>query len=124
MSGLMAKPITLQLLLFENTDVPNGEANSTLHFLVKIHHLNEGVTEDDFKVINFDGFWVRTIKASKVDYLLCQFTQSIKHFKVHAQMNQCSINMLMELIPRMKMRHAVSANGSHMMVLTDVVFLS
>jgi hypothetical protein len=61
----------------ENTDVPNGEANSTLCHLIKIH-LNKGMTEDDFELIKIDGFWVRTLDASKVDYLLCQFAQSEK----------------------------------------------
>jgi hypothetical protein len=56
-------------------------------FLVKIC-LRNGVTEDDFELINIDGFWVRTIGASKVDYLLCQFAGSEKQFKVPAQTNQ------------------------------------
>jgi hypothetical protein len=74
------------------------------------------VTEDDFKLINIDGFWVRTIDASKVDYLLFQFAQSEKQFKVRAQMNQCSINMPIELIPGMKTRHPVSANMNRLPV--------
>jgi hypothetical protein len=71
------------MMFTENTDVPNGEANGTLCFLFKIY-LIEGVTEDDFKLINIDAFWVRTIDASKVDYLLCRFAQSDKQFKVRS----------------------------------------
>ena len=108
----------IPMMFTENTDVPNGEANGTLCFLVKIY-LIEGVTEDDFELINIDGFWVRTIDASKVDYLLCRFAQSDKQFKVRAQMNQCSISMPIELIPGMKTRHPVSANMNRFPVLTN-----
>ena len=110
----------IPMMFTENTDVPNGEANGTLCFLVKIY-LIEGVTEDDFELINIDGFWVRTIDASKVDYLLCRFAQSDKQFKVRAQMNQCSISMPIELIPGMKTRHPVSANMNRFPVLTNHV---
>jgi hypothetical protein len=48
--------------------------------------------------MNIDGIWVWTIDTSKVDYLLCQFTKTGKQFKVRAQMNQCMINMPIELI--------------------------
>jgi hypothetical protein len=102
----------------ENTDVSNGKASGTLCFLVKIC-LKNGVTEDDFELININGFWVRTIGASKVDYLLCQFAGSKKQFKISAQTNQCSINMPIELIPGMKTRHSVSAHINHFPVLTE-----
>jgi hypothetical protein len=102
----------------ENTDVSNSKASGTLCFLVKIC-LKNGVTEDDFELINIDGFWVQTIGASKVDYLLCQFAGSEKHFKVPAQTNQCSINMPIELIPGTKTRHSVSAHINRFPVLTN-----
>jgi hypothetical protein len=51
--------------------------------------------------------------------VLCQFAQSDKQFKVRAQMNQCSINMPIELIPEMKTRHPVSANMDRFPVLTN-----
>jgi hypothetical protein len=60
-----------------------------------------------------------SIEASKVGYLLCQFAQSDKQSKVRAQMNQCSINMPIELIPGMKTRHPVSANINRFPVLTN-----
>jgi hypothetical protein len=77
------------------------------------------VTEDDFELINIDRFWVRTIGASKVDYLLCQFAGSEKQFKIPAQTNQCSINMPIELIPGMKTRHSVYAHINRFPVLMN-----
>jgi hypothetical protein len=77
------------------------------------------VAESDFELINTDGFWVRTIDASKVDYLLCRFAGSDKQFKVTAQINQCSINMLIELIAGMKMRHSVSVHMNRFPILTN-----
>ena len=108
----------IPLMYTENTDVSNGKASGTLCFLVKIC-LKNGVTDDDFELMNIDGFWVRTIGASKVDYLLCQFAGSEKQFKIPAQTNQCSINMPIELIPGMKTRHTVSAHINRFPVLTN-----
>jgi hypothetical protein len=102
----------------ENSDVSKGEANGTLCYLVKIH-LKKHVTQDDFELINIDGFWVQTVGASNVDYLLCEFAGSEKRFKIFAQTSKCSINMPIELIPGTKTRHSVSANINRFPVLTN-----
>ena len=78
----------IPLMYTENTDVANGQANGTLCFLVHVQ-LHADVTDGDFQMMNIDGVWVRTIDASNVDYLLCQFADTEKTFKVFAQMNLC-----------------------------------
>jgi hypothetical protein len=108
----------IPLMYTENTDVPNGEANGTLCYLVKVQ-LHKETTENDFQLINIDGFWVRTIDASKVDYLLCQFDGTEKQFKVRAQINQCTINMPIELISGIKKKHPLTAIINRFPVLTN-----
>jgi len=51
--------------------------------------LHAGVTENDFKMINIDGYYVRTIDASKVDYLLCKFSESNRTFCVATTHEAC-----------------------------------
>jgi hypothetical protein len=103
----------------ENTDVANGEANGTpLCYLVKIQ-LDNKTTEEDFKLMNIDGVWVRTIDASKVEYLLCRFAGTDKQFKVRSQVNQCSINMPIELIAGIKKKHSLNATINRFPVLTN-----
>ena len=92
----------------ENDDVPNGIANGTLCHLLKVI-LHANVTESDFKVINIDGYYVRTIDASKVDYLLCQSSTSHQTFRVTANHVTCKIDMPIELIPGQSIRNKIDA---------------
>jgi len=89
----------------ENSDVANGEANGTLCFLEKIVFF-PGVSEDDFEMIDIDGYWVRMIDASKVDFLLCRFSGEDSKgeprtdtFEVRADQLMCKINYPIQLIP-------------------------
>ena len=107
----------IPLMYTENSNVPNGEANGTLCRLIKIN-LKDGTTENDFDLMNIDGFWVRTIDASKVDYLLCQIDGTDKQLKVRAQTNQCTINMPIAIIPGNK-KHPVVATMNRFPVLTN-----
>jgi len=91
------------LMYTENDDVVNGIANRTLCYLEKIV-LHASITENDFKMINIDGYYVHTIDASKVDYLLCKFGESNRTFRVAATHEACRINMPIELIPGEKTR--------------------
>jgi hypothetical protein len=108
----------IPLMYTENTDVANGEANGMLCYLVKVH-LDKETTEEDFKLMNIDGVWVRTIDASKVDYLLCRFAGTDKEFKVRSQLNQCSINMPIELMAGIKKKHPLNATINRFPVLTN-----
>ena len=94
----------------ENSNVPNGEANSTLCCLIKVH-LQHEMTEDDFDLMNINGFWVWTIDASKVHYLLCQIENTNKQLKVYAQNNQSTINFPITIIPGI-----IPANTRHPLV--------
>ena len=76
------------------------------------------MTENDFKLMNIDGFWVRTIDASKVDYLLCQIHGTDKQLKVRAQTNQCTINMPIAIIPGNK-KHTIVATMNRFPVLPN-----
>jgi hypothetical protein len=69
------------LMYTENDDVTNGIANRTLCNLLKVV-LHAHVAATDFKLINIDGYYVRTIDALKVDYLVCKFANSDKTFRV------------------------------------------
>ena len=44
----------IPLMLLENTDVPNNQANGTLCFLDKVH-FREGFREDNVDVVSTDG---------------------------------------------------------------------
>jgi hypothetical protein len=73
----------MPLMHTENHDVSNGIANGMLCFLSKVVlHMN--AMESDFSSTNIDGYYVWTIDASKVDYLLCQIDGSNRMFKVKA----------------------------------------
>jgi hypothetical protein len=65
----------IPMMYTENTNVPNGESKQTARYVFSLRSIltKETLADDDFELINIDGFWVRTINASKVDYLLCQF---------------------------------------------------
>ena len=85
------------LMYTENDNVPNGIANGTLCDLVKVV-LHANVTDDDFELMNIDGYYVRSINASKVDHLLCKLTNSDKTFKIKANHVPCKIDMPITLI--------------------------
>lgn len=106
------------LMYTENHDVSNGIANGTLCYLEKVV-LREGVRETDFQMMNIDGYWVRTIDASKVDHLLCRFEKSNRTFKVKASNIGCKINMPMELIPGQSIRQTVHATVNRFPVLLN-----
>jgi len=65
------------LMYTENHDIPNGIANTTLCHVVKVV-LHTGVTENDFTTTNIDGYHVRTIDVTKLDYLLCMVDGSTR----------------------------------------------
>ena len=86
------------MMYTENDDVPNSKANGTLCYLKSIQ-LNADVTEADFEPMNLDGYWVRSIGASKVDHLLCQVAGSSKCIEVTAKSGPCQVKMPIALIP-------------------------
>jgi hypothetical protein len=82
----------------ENHDVPNGIANGTLCHLVKVV-LHTDITESDFGTMNIDGYHVRMIDTTKVDYLLCRVDGSTRTFEVKVDIVSCKINLPIQLIP-------------------------
>jgi hypothetical protein len=102
----------------ENHDVSNGIASGTLCFLSKVVlHMN--VMESDFSSTNVDGYYVWTIDASKVDYLLCQINGSNRMFKVKADYVSCKINFPIQLIPDQKIRKIARASVNHFPILAN-----
>jgi hypothetical protein len=63
--------------------------------------LKAGVSEDDIDIINVDGYFVRSIVASKVKCLVCKFEDSRKTFEVEAKTANCVAQYPMELLPGM-----------------------
>ena len=102
----------------ENDDVPNGIANGTLCHLVKVV-LHAHVTAMDFNLINIDGYFVRAIDASKVDYLVCKFSTSNETFRVTSNHATCKINMPIELIPGQRTRRMVNATVNRFPLLIN-----
>jgi len=88
----------IPLMLTDNTDVENQKANGTVCFLEHVK-FKPGVSEDDIDVINVDGYWVRSIVASKVKNLVCRFENSSKTFEVDAASTNCVVQYPMELLP-------------------------
>jgi hypothetical protein len=103
----------IPLMYTENTNVPNGEANGMLCYLIKIH-LNKGVNEDDFELIDIDGFWVRrAFDVSRAITCYANLLEATNDSKcVH-------YNMPIKLIPGMKTRHSVSVNMNRFPALTN-----
>jgi hypothetical protein len=108
----------IPLMYTENHDVSNGIANGTLCYLLKVV-LHVNVTIDDFSLTNIDGYYVRTIDASKVDYLLCQIDGSNKTFKVKADHVSCKIDFPIQLIPGQRIRKIVRANVNRFPVVVN-----
>ena len=108
----------IPLMYTENDDVPNGIANGTLCRLVKVVLL-PNITSNDFELINIDGYYVRTIGASKVDYLVCKFTNSDRTFHVVATHVKCQISMPIELIPGEIIRKIVRATVNRFPLLVN-----
>ena len=52
----------IPLMLVENTDVPNNQANGTLCYLHKVH-FREGFHENDVNTVSIDGYQVRCVDA-------------------------------------------------------------
>ena len=102
----------------ENDDVPNGIANGTLCHLLKVV-LHANVIENDFKIMNLDGYYVRSIDASKVDYLLCKFSDSDQTFHVSAKHVACKVDMPIDLIDGEKMRKTVDVTVNRFPVLIN-----
>jgi hypothetical protein len=98
----------IPLMYTKNHDVPNGIANGTLCTLMKVV-LHTNVAKSDFKATNLDGYYVRTIDASKVNYLLCKMEGSNRTFKVHSNYVSCKIDMPIELFPGQQTRKRVRA---------------
>jgi ATP:corrinoid adenosyltransferase len=108
----------IPLMYTENHDVPNGIANGTLCNLVKIV-LHTHVTEADFKIMNIDGYYVRTIDATNVNYLLCRIHESTRTFEVRPDTVTCKIDLPFELIPGEKMRKIVRAKVNRFPLLIN-----
>ena len=108
----------IPLMYTENHDVPNGIANGTLCHLVKVV-LHTDVTENDFRIMNIDGYHVRTIDATKVDYLLCRVDGSTRTFEVRADHVSCKIDLPIQLIPGETTRKIVRATINRFPVLIN-----
>ena len=102
----------------ENHDITNGIANGTLCHLVKVV-LHSDITENDFEKMNIDGYYVRTIDATKVNYLLCKMEGSNRTFEVRADHVSCKIDLPIELIPGEKTRKIVRASINRFPVLIN-----
>ena len=105
----------------ENSDVENGEANGTLGYLHKVH-FKDGVTEDDFELMRVDGYWIRSIAASNVDYIELEHTGSHRTnrtFKVYADKVTCKISMPLSLIPGERIRRTVRARVNRFPLLAN-----
>jgi hypothetical protein len=98
----------IPLMYTENDDVSNGIANGTLCHLIKVV-LHDNVTESDFRSMNIDGYYVRTIDATKVNFILCKMQGSNRLFKVTATYVSCKIDMPIEMVPGENMRKIVRA---------------
>jgi hypothetical protein len=108
----------MPLMYTENHDDSNGIANGMLCFLSKVV-LHTNAMESDFSSTNVDGYYVWTIDASKVDYLLCQIDRSNRTFKVKADHVSCKINFPIQLIPSQKIRKIVRTSVNHFWVLAN-----
>ena len=60
------------MMLVENANVAEGEANGTLCKLERVV-LNKDVAEEDTEIITVDGHFVRMVSASQVNHLVCKF---------------------------------------------------
>jgi hypothetical protein len=108
----------MPLMYTENHNVSNGIANGMLCFLSKVV-LHTNIMESNFSSTNVDGYYVWTIDASKVDYLLCQIDGSNRMFKVKADHVSCKINFPIQLIPSQKICKIVRASVNRFPVLAN-----
>jgi hypothetical protein len=69
--------------------------------------------------MNIDGYYVRTIDAAKVDYLLCKITGSNRTFEVRADHVACKIDLPIELVPGERTRKIVRATINRFPVLIN-----
>jgi hypothetical protein len=85
-------------MLTDNTDVANQKAKGTVRYLESVK-LKPGFDESDLDIINVDGYWVRSVCASKVKSLVCKHENSNKTFEVEATDTNCMAKYPMELLP-------------------------
>jgi hypothetical protein len=57
--------------------------------------------------MNIDGYFVRTIDATKVNYLLCKIHGSARTFEVRANTVSCKMDLPFELTSGKKIRKIV-----------------
>jgi len=88
----------IPMMLTDNTDVEGQKANGIVCFLDHVL-FKPSILEDDINIINVDGYWVRSIAASKVKSLVCHFENSCKTFEVEAVATNCVVQYPMELLP-------------------------
>jgi PIF1-like helicase/Helitron helicase-like domain at N-terminus len=83
---LLKLHVGMPLMFTVNADVANGVANGTLCFLRKVK-LKPSIASTPLPKCNVDGFWVNTVCATDVEYLVCQHAQSEEIFHVEVECN-------------------------------------
>jgi hypothetical protein len=83
---LLKLHIGMPLMFTVNADVANGVANGTLCFLRKVK-LKPATANTILPTCNVDGFWVNTVCATDVEYLVCQHSGSDEIFHVEMESN-------------------------------------
>jgi hypothetical protein len=86
------------VMLTNNTDVENQQANGTVGHLQTVK-LKPEFGEDDIDIVNVDGYYVRAVYASKVACLVCKHENSNRTFEVEATDTNCVAEYPMELLP-------------------------
>jgi hypothetical protein len=84
----------IPLMLVENVDVPNNQANGTLCHLVKIH-FREGISNDNIDLMRIDGYWVRCVDACDVESIEAVFADGDRkgeHFHICPKKMSCRVN--------------------------------
>ena len=69
--------------------------------------------------MNLDGYYVRAIDASKVDYLLCKFSDSDRTFRVSANHVACKLDIPINLIDNVKTRKTIDVTVNRFPVLIN-----
>lgn len=107
----------------ENHDVENKEANGTLCHLQKIV-LYDDVTDEDFEIVNMDGYFVRCLGISNVKFLLCTLDEDCpisnrRTLKIRPDNVTCRISMPLSLIPGEEHKQTVRARLNRFPVLVN-----
>lgn len=110
----------IPLMYVENDSVEDKKANGTLLTLKRVV-MHDFVTESDFNVVNIDGYYVRTVDASKVSHLLCTYNEGgiEKEMVVECEQRTCTIQMPMSLVPGEERRHNTKASINRFPVLVN-----